>query len=303
MKYFIAIPTYQGGQLWKKTVASIQRYVPEGVRVQIIDSSSQDETQTVAEQAGFATLTISSQAFNHGGTRNQCVEMQHSQYDVVVFLTQDAIPEAGFVEELIAAFTDSRVACAYGRQLPHLDANPIAAHARHFNYPSQAWQGGIASVAERGLKTVFMSNSFSAYRISVFKELGGFPSDTILCEDMYYTAKAVAAGYEVAYVPEAKVRHSHNYTASEEFRRYFDIGVFHANNPWIRQQFGAATGEGKRFLLSELRYLAKHGLGYLPQAMLNNAMKFLGYKLGQWYRSLPDAMIKRCSMHRHYWQD
>lgn len=302
MKYFIAIPTYKGGQLWQQTIASIKRYVPEGIRVQVIDSDSQDETLSLAEQAGFATLTISSQQFNHGGTRNQLLEIQQQTYDVVVFLTQDAIPEPGFVEKLIEAFSDSRVACAYGRQLPHLDANPIAAHARHFNYPEHSWQGGLSSVAEKGLKTVFMSNSFAAYRVSVFKQLGGFPSHTILCEDMFYTAKAVAAGYDVAYVADAKVRHSHNYTAVEEFRRYFDIGVFHADNKWIRQQFGAATGEGKRFLLSELKYLAKHNPLYLPQAMLNNLMKILGYKLGQRYRSLPDAMISKCSMHRRYWQ-
>lgn len=98
---------------------------------------------------------------------------------------------------------------------------------------------------KNGVKTVFMSNSFSAYRIDVLQQLGGFPSDTILCEDMYFTAKAVLAGYKVAYVSEAVVRHSHNYSAVEEFKRYFDIGVFHADEPWIREKFGGAGGEGK----------------------------------------------------------
>ena len=129
-----------------------------------------------------------------------------------------------------------------------------------------------------------MSNSFSAYRIKTFQELGGFPSDTILCEDMYYTAKAVLAGYKVAYVADAIVHHSHNYSPLEEFRRYFDIGVFHADEPWIRKQFGGAGGEGKRFVVSEFRYLLKSDLKYIPVAVLNNAMKILGYKLGQWYK-------------------
>ena len=88
-----------------------------------------------------------------------------------------------------------------------------------------------------------MSNSFSAYRISAFEKLGGFPSNTILCEDMYFTAKAVKAGFKVAYTTNAVVRHSHNYTPMEEFKRYFDIGVFHQMNHgyvriWGREEKG-----------------------------------------------------------------
>ncbi|WP_159333845.1 glycosyltransferase family 2 protein, partial [Klebsiella pneumoniae] len=107
------------------------------------------------------------------------------------------------------------------------DANPLAQHARAFNYPDKGYIASKSSIPKMGLKTAFMSNSFSAYRLSVFKKIGGFPSNTILCEDMFYTAKAILAGYKVAYVPEAKVHHSHNYSPSEEFKRYFDIGVFH----------------------------------------------------------------------------
>src|SRR5699024_8480726 len=105
----------------------------------------------------------------------------------------------------------------------------------------------IADLSKRntmGLKTVFNSNSFSAYRVSTFMEIGGFPDDTILSEDMYFAARAVLSGYKIAYVAEAEVRHSHNYSSLEEFRRYFDIGVFHCDEPWIRKAFGGAGGEG-----------------------------------------------------------
>jgi rhamnosyltransferase len=95
------------------------------------------------------------------------------------------------------------------------------------------------------LKTVFTSNSFAAYRISTFIELEGFPDSTILSEDMFFAAKSVMAGYSVAYVSDAIVRHSHNYSTLEEFKRYFDIGVFQTDEPWIKQNFGGAGGEGK----------------------------------------------------------
>src|SRR5690606_29801174 len=116
-------------------------------------------------------------------------------------------------------FEDPAVAVAYGRQLPHRDANPIAAHARYFNYGPQSRVVGLDDRARLGIKTVFTSNSFAAYRAVVFNDLGGFPERNILSEDMYLAARAVLAGARIAYVAEACVRHSHNYSPVEEFRR------------------------------------------------------------------------------------
>lgn len=302
MRYFIAIPTYNGGRTWKKSVENIRKYSPSNIHIKVIDSSSKDDTVAVAKNSGFDVTIIASKDFNHGGTRNLAVDEHGNNYDIVIFLTQDAIPEAGFIEKIVAAFEDPKVVCAYGRQLPHHNANPIAQHARYFNYPEHGHLCDIGDATQLGIKAVFMSNSFSAYRIKAFKDLGGFPSNTILCEDMFFTARAVLAGYRVAYVADATVRHSHNYSPMEEFKRYFDIGVFHADEPWIRENFGGAGGEGKKFILSELRYLLRHGIQYIPLAFMNNAMKFVGYKLGQKYQRLPMPFVKFCSMHKRFWK-
>ncbi|MFC3395018.1 glycosyltransferase [Brenneria rubrifaciens] len=301
MKYFVAVPTYNGGDVWKETAKNIRKYSHDELHVQVIDSGSNDATTEIADGFGFNVINIDAKEFNHGGTRNQAVDINAEEYDIVIFLTQDAIPELGFIDNILTAFDDPDVVCAYGRQLPHLDANPIAQHARYFNYPEESHVCSLSDAAQIGLKTVFMSNSFSAYRIDAFKRLGGFPSNTILCEDMHFTAKVVLAGYKVAYVSEAIVRHSHNYSAIEEFKRYFDIGVFHADDPWIREKFGGAGGEGKKFIFSELRFLLKHRITYIPFAFINNLMKVTGYKLGQNYKRIPRALVKRFSMHKRYW--
>lgn len=302
MKYYIAIPTYNGGKIWEQAVVSIKENAPADLFVHVIDSSSKDNTVAIAEQSGFDVLTIAGNDFNHGGTRNRAVEKYMDHYDVVIFLTQDAIPQPNFIEEILSVFSDDSIACAYGRQLPHSNANPLAKHARSFSYPEKGYICGIKNIPEMGLKTVFMSNSFSAYRLSVFRELGGFPSNTILCEDMFFTAKAVLAGHKVAYVAKAEVKHSHNYTPYEEFRRYFDIGVFHKDEPWIRENVGSAGGEGKKFILSELKFLLKESPHWIPLACINNFMKIVGYKLGQRYEKLPKKMIKLFSMHKRYWE-
>lgn len=301
MKYYIAIPTYNGGEVWRKAVNNIKKFSPPDIFVHVIDSGSKDDTTSIAEKAGFNVVTISSREFNHGGTRNKAAIEFIENYDVVVFLTQDAIPESGFIDNIISVFQDESVACAYGRQCPHEDANPLAQHARKFNYPDKSYICGKENIPEMGLKTVFMSNSFSAYRLDIFKELCYFPSNTILCEDMFYTARAILAGYKVAYVSNAVVRHSHNYTAIEEFKRYFDIGVFHCKESWIREKIGGASGEGKKFIISELIFLLKNAPHWIPVACINNFMKILGYKIGKRYKVLPKKIIKIFSMHKRYW--
>ncbi|EIS2942916.1 O antigen biosynthesis rhamnosyltransferase RfbN, partial [Salmonella enterica subsp. enterica serovar Eko] len=171
------------------------------------------------------------------------------------------------------------------------------------NYSSKSIVKSKADIEKFGIKTVFMSNSFAAYRRSVFEELSGFPEHTILAEDMFMAAKMIQAGYKVAYCAEAVVRHSHNYTPREEFQRYFDTGVFHACSPWIQRDFGGAGGEGFRFVKSEIQFLLKNAPFWIPRALLTTFTKFLGYKLGKHWQSLPLSTCRYFSMYKSYWNN
>lgn len=307
IKVSLIIPVYNGGNLFKECVYMINynlSNLPKEIQLSVlfIDSSSTDGTQSYIKTLPFQVKTIPTDEFNHGGTRNLGVELL-SNAEIVIFLTQDAIlNNQDSIKNIIEVFSDPKVAIAYGRQLPHLDANPIATHARLFNYKKESYFADLNSKNTMGIKTVFCSNSFSAYRISIFNELGGFPNNTILSEDMYFAAKVVLAGYRIAYVANAEVRHSHNYTPIEEFKRYFDIGVFQHDESWIRKEFGGAGGEGKKYLISEFKYLLKFAPLWIPKACLSNFLKILGYKLGQNYTKLPKSWVKKFSMHKRFWK-
>ena len=84
-----------------------------------------------------------------------------------------------------------------------------------------------------GIKTYFCSNVCAMYRRDVFRELGGFEKHTIFNEDMIFAARAVKAGWRIAYAADARVYHSHDYTAKEQFHRNFDNGVSQAQHPEI----------------------------------------------------------------------
>lgn len=302
MKFLLCIPTYNAGNLWNKWIKAYESQSVTAEQVIVIDSSSSDDTVKLAKDAMFSVFSIPQSEFNHGRTRNQAVRFAENFADVLVFMTQDAIlasPDS--LEKLLVPFSDPEVAAVCGRQLPHHEATPLAVHARYFNYPSESRVRTMADISALGIKTAFMSNSFAAYRLSVFDKLGGFPDNTILAEDMYLAAKMILSGYKVAYCAEATVFHSHNYTLKQEFQRYFDTGVFQQEQKWIQQKFGRAASEGKRFVLSELKFLSIKSPLLIPKAILSTLAKLIGFKLGYYYYMLPYKWCKVLSMHKGYW--
>ncbi|MHA0974014.1 glycosyltransferase family 2 protein [Enterobacter ludwigii] len=300
----IVIPTYNGGILWKQVADSIREFYHG--RVVVVDSGSTDQTVPYAQECGFEVYQIPNQEFNHGGTRNYGASLVADTSDIVIFMTQDAILQNDkSIKNFIKLFEENdTLAAVYGKQLPHDDANPVATHARIFNYSDHPYivNEASAKISEIGIKAVFMSNSFSAYRLSLFNKIGGFANNTILCEDMLFAANALVAGMKVGYQPLSSVKHSHNYSPIEEFKRYFDIGVFHCQQAWIGKRFGGTKGEGAKFIKSELRYLLKNAPHYIPLAFMNDFCKIVGYKLGKQYLRLPLVSVKKLSMHKRFWK-
>lgn len=295
----VIIPTYNAGSRFKRLMESLVYQSGICYELIIIDSSSMDDTISIAEKYTDKIIVIPSSDFNHGSTRAKAVKLANN--DLIVFLTQDVILTPFALINLVKFLKKYQLVAAYGRQRSHDSASPIAQHLRLFNYPNIGYISTVGSVNLLGMKCVFMSNSFSIYDRATFYKVGGFPKDTILGEDMYIAAKMLLAGYKVGYCSEACVKHSHNYTPSEEFKRYFDIGVFHASEPWIQNNFGRAGGEGKRFIISEFKYLFKNAPAWIPRACITNICKIVGYKLGKNYQKLPSALRVKLSMHKAYW--
>jgi rhamnosyltransferase len=209
--------------------------------------------------------------------------------DVIVYLTQDAIPVDGnTIAALLRSFEDPAVGAAYGRQLPREGANAIETHARIFNYPAESDVREERSIPVMGLKSAFFSNSFGAYRRTALDAVGGFPRDVNFGEDTIVAAKMLLSGWKIAYVSEAKVRHSHDYNVREEFKRYASIGELHATQSWLLRHFGSASGEGLRFVKSELTYLLRTRPTLIPNAIIRTLSKYCGYQYGKLKKSKLD---------------
>jgi rhamnosyltransferase len=267
----------------------------------VLDSSSTDGTEEIAKAAGANFIVIPLEQFNHGGTRQICVDLVPDA-DIILFLTQDAIlasPDS--LEKLLTCFNDKSVSVAYGRQLPRKGAAPIEAHARIFNYPPYSQEKSLEDSTQLGIKTAFISNSFAAYRRESLISVGGFPENIILSEDMYVTAKMLMAGWKVLYCAESAVYHSHDFSIRQEFSRYYDIGVCHSKEFWILENFGRAELEGVKYIISEIKYLFYINPLLIPLALFRDFVKLLGYKMGLKEKYLPVKLKRHMSMDKGYW--
>ena len=129
-----------------------------------------------------------------------------------------------------------------------------------------------------------------------------FEKGLLFGEDSLALAKLLEQGYCVAYAADARVIHSHNYSIREDFKRYFDIGVFHLINRDVMEKFGTPSAEGRRYVISEWSFLLKQKKYWLlPESCLRIIVKYLAYNLGKRYTLIPNRLALRLSMNRKWW--
>lgn len=299
--YSIVVPTYNGGKVWVDSLSQIKKQEAVPKEVLVVDSSSTDRTASLAKENNLKVIEISVRDFNHGKTRQLALDkIQH--VDVVVFITQDAVIEdKNTITKLLEVFTDVDIGAVYGKQIPKINATVFEQYEREFTYSNNSKIYSMEDRSNYGMKVCFLSNAFTAYRMDALREVSGFPDNTIVSEDMYVGAKMLKAGWKLAYCHKAAVVHSHSYNLRELFGRYFDIGVFNSRESWIREEFGAAEGEGLKYVKSELRFLLKRAPWLIPYALVRTSIKFLGFKTGLNEKYLPNSFKKIVSRQKNYW--
>jgi rhamnosyltransferase len=300
MRVSVIIPTCQAGEELARLLQRLreQRLPPREIIV--IDSASTDRTVEIARSAGCLVESIDRVEFGHGRTRNRAA--RGASADVLVFLTQDALPTDGeFLARLVAPIASGEASASYARQVPRDDADDCERLLREFNYPSQGRLKTPGDLAEDGMGAIFLSNVAAAYHARTFHALGGFREDVIMNEDMLLCATLLRSGRSVAYRADATVYHSHRYTLAEHFRRYFDIGVFFSTNADDLARV-RCTGRGMRLVWMQLRRLLGRGrLRSAGAALAQAAARFAGYHVGRRHRLIPRRWQPRLSLHPSHW--
>ena len=307
-KVDVVIPTYKPGKKFSRLLKMLQRQTWPVGKIIVMNTE-----KSFWNEHGFEGIKnrevhhLTKEEFDHGETRNR--GMRFSRADIVVFMTDDAVPaDEHLIEALVKAFKQrgpqgEAVIMAYARQLPDKDCPLAERYTRSFNYPEESCVKTRADLEQMGIKTFFASNVCCAYDREKFWFQGGFIRRTIFNEDMIFAGKALLQDdYAVAYVAGARVIHSHNYNCRQQFKRNFDLAVSQADHPEL---FGCvrSESEGIRLVKSTARFLIRRGKPWLvPGLVVKSGFKFLGYRAGKCYRLLPKWLILKLTMNREYWK-
>jgi len=246
---------------------------------------------------------ICSQDFDHGKTRNEGVSHVSDDCEIVVLMTHDAIPANDrLVEELIKPFQDEKVAASYARQIATDKSSLAEVFTRGFNYPAEDRIKMASDIDKIGIKAFFCSNVCAAYRLSVFRSLGGFINRAIFNEDMVYAHKVLVNGYYIAYASKAEVIHTHDYTGMQQYKRNFDLAVSQKMNPEAFDGISSES-EGVKYVKAAFAFFVKNKRPFLIIPFgINCVYKYLGYRKGKNYTNLSMNQILKCTMNPSFWK-
>ncbi len=124
-------------------------------------------------------------------------EIGYANYDYLVQLDSDHIPEPEYLDEVLGYFSDPEVAYV---ALPSVYRNLHDWTTRGSSEQSQVFQGPIQMGYYGWAKSPMIIGSHAAYRMKHLKEIGGFAPSR--AEDHLDSLRFVQAGYRGVFVPK-----------------------------------------------------------------------------------------------------
>lgn len=235
-------------------LAAIAAGTDPGVEVIVVDSASTDfRTREVALAAGVRYVRTDVKGLSIA--RN--LGLEASERPIVVYTDDDCSPTPGWIEALVSAFDDERVAVATGRMLDHTLVDTDVPPTERITYRT-AVQGLDAG-----------HGAVMAFRRSVLQSLGGF--DEVLgagrflagAEDLDLFCRALAAGRTAVFVPQSVVLHvnTREPAAYRRLMRGYGLGLGALLGKWwrlsplvgARMSATLAVRSGRRLLRSAKR--------------------------------------------------
>ncbi|MGK0219756.1 MAG: glycosyltransferase involved in cell wall biosynthesis [Planctomycetota bacterium] len=238
------MPTWHGLEFLDRVLAALDGQVLDlPWDLHVIDSGSTDGTwerlQSWQQESPVDVhlARIHNVEFDHGDTRNMLAAS--SKGDLLVFITQDAIPGSPtWLADLARNFEDEQVGAAYCRNIPRPDArlstmvisatDPGYARERRVQARPAREVYDQLSVEER--RHLFNFNDVASALRRELWERHPFPRANF-GEDVLQARALIEAGFNIVYDADAVVEHSHDYNPDQAYRRAYVDGRFNAE--WL----------------------------------------------------------------------
>jgi GT2 family glycosyltransferase len=214
----VIIPVYNGAQTLPACLQALQQQRRPPEEIIVVDDGSTDPSVAIANE--FGVRVVSQPNAGPAAARNLGARLATG--NILLFTDADCAPAIDWTEQMLAPFTDSRVAGAkgvYRSQQQALVARFVQQEYQD-RYDRMAGQTSID----------FVDTYSAAYRRTVFLAAGGFDTrfPTASVEDQELSFRLAEQGQRLVYLPQAMVYHQHDQTIGEYVRRKYQIGYWKA---------------------------------------------------------------------------
>ncbi|MBQ6816611.1 MAG: glycosyltransferase family 2 protein [Clostridia bacterium] len=301
MDVSIVIPTKNGGQQLKDVLTAVfGQKTSYSYEVICVDSGSSDNTLDIINGFDCRLFQIPAKDFGHGKTRNFGAFKGTGEF--IIFITQDAVPASEhWLQNFIDAMqTDKSIVGGFGVHYPYPDCNVFDKRDLELHFKGFGTENTVYSLEDpERYKTdegyrhflAFFSDNNSCVRRSVFEK---YPYDDVnFAEDQIWCRKMIELGYKKIYCANAPVYHSHNYSLSTYFKRYYDEfkSLYELHKFIIVKHWYLTVPAAIKHIISDIKYLRtivlpkRKKIYWAYYSFVRNLYRYIGGYIGGIYHT------------------
>ena len=256
----VIIPNYNGAHFLKPCLEALRAQDTDDFEILIIDNGSEDgSVDYLCSQDDVKTIFLPK---NEGFCAAINIGVRAAETPYSILLNNDTIPEKGFISALINGIEKRKDAFACTScMLDVKDPTILDGAGDLYNLFGWGFAKGKGEKASKYNKTckVFSACAGAAiYRTELFKKLGMLDERHFAyLEDMDLSFRARLAGYEIYYIPEARVVHVGSGTTGGKHSE-FKVRISARNNLYMIYKNMSAG----MFILNFLPLAAGHAIKY-----------------------------------------
>ena len=243
-----------------------QDYPKELLQIYVIDNASSDNTVHIAERSGAHVLSEG----KRGAAAVRNAGLARSRGELVGFLDAHCVPEKDWVRLMASAFTVEVLGGCQGsienksvnrRVQKYLDVTGALSNER-------VVEDTISG--KRNLYPWILSGN-CMYRRDALNDAGFFSENLKACEDVDLAWRVVLLGYQLAYVPQAKLIHYN----CDSWHGFVKKGLGYGGGAATLASIFKPHGAREKFLPAQI-------LSKRPERLLSGLYYWVGYKQKEW---------------------
>jgi len=243
-----------------------QDYPAERLQIYVIDNGSSDDTVRIAERHGVNVLREP----KPGAAAARNAGLSRSGGELVGFLDAHCVPEKNWVRLMVAQFKMSELGGCQGnienrsvnkRVQKYLDETGALSNER------------VIEDTVSGKRNIYpwILSGNCMYRREALDDAGLFNENLEACEDVDLAWRVVLLGYQLAYVPQAKLIHY----SCDSWHEFLRKGLGYGRNAAVLASIYKPHGAREKFLPAQI-WSTK------PERLLSGLYYWAGYRQKEW---------------------